>query len=258
MSEDELRNPPIIEALVEIKWELKEKTAIGYRDPHYQFLLGTFYNAIRDKYPFRESLPAHAVPDDVTGSVVKHRFRVAKDDWPLVQIGPGIMSVNETRKYKTFENFKPIVVGAVEALYNSYPRPEDLLITSLQLRYIDAYEFDYSENDICEFLSKLMHIESKVPDVLLLPHKIEKPPVSYGLRTSFRCNKPPGVASFVLDTGHKLMKRAIIWNQILQSSGADVPEMPSGFQPWIDAARDVIRAWFDGIIDGKLKEEFSK
>jgi len=257
MSEEEMGNPPIVEALVEMKWELKEKTPIGYRDPHYQLLLGKFHDAIKGVYPFHEALPASGIPDDVTGSVVKHRFRRAKDDWPLVQIGPGIISVNETKKYKTFESFKPKVIEVVEALYDCYPRIEDLAISSLQLRYIDAHEFDYSENNICEFLSDVMHIRSEVPNVLLLTD-IEKKPMSYGLRMSFRCNKPAGVASFVLDTGHKLKRRAVIWNQILESSGADVPEMPGAFEGWIDEARGVIRAWFDGIIEGKLKEEFNK
>jgi len=226
-------------------------------DPHYQLLLGKFHDAVKDEYPFHEALPASGIPDDVTGCVVKHRFRKAKDAWPLVQIGPGIICVNETKKYKTFDGFKPKVIDAVKALYDCYPRMEDLSITSLQLRYIDAYEFDYSGNDVCEFLSDVMHIDSKVPDVLLLAD-IERNPMSYGLRMSFRCNKPPGVASFVLDTGHKVKKRAIIWNQILESSGVDVPDMPSDFEGWIDEARDVIRGRFDGIIQDKLKEEFCK
>ena len=258
MGTDKLERPPIVEALVEIRWELKEKTQGGECDPYYKFLLGKFRDAINGDYPFHEALPTSHIPDDISGYTVKHRFRVAEDEWPLVQIGPGIITVNETKKYETFDHFRPRVLKVVHALYESYPDVNDLNISRLQLRYIDAHDFDYSKENVCDFISEKMHIESTVPAVLLLDKKIQPNPVGYGLRTSFRCDEPPGVAEFLLNTGHRLKKRAIIWNQILTSSGPDVPDMPDGFDDWIDAARGVIRAWFEGIISGELREEYLK
>ena len=87
MVEEILKNPPIVEALVEVRWELKEKTPGVHFDPHYQFLLGTFRESLKGVYPFHEPLPTSEVPDEMTGGMVKHRFRVAKDTWPLLQIG---------------------------------------------------------------------------------------------------------------------------------------------------------------------------
>ena len=148
MIDEKLKNPPIVEALVEIKWKLKEKTPTGNFDPHYQFLLGTFREHIKEEYPFHEALPASEVPDEMTGGIVKHRFRVDKDTWPLVQIGPGIVTVNETEKYGTFDHFKPKAASVIKALFKSHPQPADLNINSLMLRYIDAKEFDYFTNDV--------------------------------------------------------------------------------------------------------------
>lgn len=259
MVEDSFKKPPIIEALVEIRWKLKEKTPAGNNiDPHYQFLLGTFFEKIKTEYPFHEPLPTSTVPDEITGRMVKHRFRVAENDWPLVQIGPGIITVNETKKYGTFEQFKPKAVNVVNALFDSHPNKEDLEISSLQLRYIDAVEFDYSESNICDFLNKKMHIPSEIPSFLLLKDKIEKMPVSHSLKTSLRCNDPAGVASLTVSTGHKIKQRAVIWNQILESKGADVPNnMPDDFTKWIVDAHDVIDAWFRSIIKGNLEQEFN-
>ncbi len=258
MIEEKLKNPPIVEALVEAKWELAEKKAAGHIDPHYQFLLGTFRDRIDAEYPFHEALPASEVPDEMTGGVVKHRFRVAKDAWPLVQIGPGVLTFNETEKYGLFDEFKPKAVRVIEALFDSHPKREDLKINSLMLRYIDAKEFDYSNNDVCEFLSNSMHVETKVPAFLQIPEKIQMPPVGYSVASSFRCDNPPGVASLRIDTGHKSNQRAIIWNQILKSSGEDVPDMPTDFDKWITDAHDVIYTWFTGIIEGDLREEFNR
>ena len=100
MIEEKLKNPPIVEALVEIRWELTEKALAGYFDPHYQFLLGTFREHIKEKYPFHEALPASEMPDEITGGVVKHRFRIAKDAWPLVQIGPVGLTNSNLRRPK--------------------------------------------------------------------------------------------------------------------------------------------------------------
>ncbi|MFC1676015.1 TIGR04255 family protein [Planctomycetota bacterium] len=258
MPEEQLKNPPIIEALVEIKWELKEKTSAGYYDPHYQLLLGTFYQNIKSMYPFHEALPTSEIPDDVTGSVVKHRFRVGDGEWPLVQIGPGIITINETEKYDTFATFKPKAIGVVKALFKSYPNIKDLKISSLQIRYIDGVEFDYSKENICEFISNKMHIESKTPNCLIIQDNTEQFPTRYSLGTTLRCSTPPGIASFQVNTGHRFKQRAVIWNQIFESMEPDLPDMPNGFDEWITKAHDVIDIWFKGIIEGDLKEEFNR
>ena len=126
------------------------------------------------------------------------------------------------------------------------------------LRYIDAKEFDYSTKDVCEFISESMHVESKVPAFLQIPDKIEMPPVGYSIASSFRCSNPPGIASLRIDTGHKSKQRAIIWNQILKSTGEDVPNMPNDFDKWLTGAHEVIYKWFTGLIAGGLKEEFNR
>jgi len=256
MIEERLKKPPLVEALVEIRWELAQKTPAGGSDPHYQFLLGTFRQRIKPTYPFHEALPASEMPD-VIGGMVKHRFRVAKDAWPLVQIGPGVVTVNETEKYETFEHFKPKAVDVVKALFESHPQPDDLKISSLMLRYIDAKAFDYSANNVCKFLSESMHVKSEIPGFLLLDGRLQTPPVNYSVASSFRCDVPAGIASLTISTGHKSGQRAIIWNQIVQSAGVDVPDMPDDFEKWISEAHDVTYAWFRGIIDGELKQEFN-
>jgi len=258
MSGQALKNPPIVEAFVEIRWELKETTPLGKYDPHYQFLLGVFHNKIKSEYPHHEELPASKIPDDMSGHVVKHRFRTSEDDWPLVQIGPGIMTVNETKKYDTFDSFKPKAISAMNILFDSYPKREELNITTLRLRYINAHEFDFSAQKVQEFISNEMHIKTEIPNFFLVKNKIEELPISYSLKTSLRCNEPPGIVSFYVDTGHKLKKRAILWNHIFESTKEDIPNMPDNFEEWLQAAHDVIHIWFGGVIDGNLIAEFNK
>jgi len=258
MIEEVLKNPPIVEALVEVRWTLEKSSGPMPIDPHYEFLLGSFYEHIKNDYPFRERLPSASIPDEVTGSVVKHRFRVEKDKWPLIQIGPGIMSVNETEKYTTFEKFKPLAVKAVNDLFDAHPNRDELDIKSLVLRYIDAKEIDYSQENICNFISNKMHIPIELPDFLFQDGRLEKMPTSLSWRTSLRCNKPEGMATLSFSTGTRAGKSALIWEQILHSKDDDIDVMPDEFESWIESAREVIDNWFWKLIEGDLKEEFKK
>ena len=255
-AKEELKNPPIVEALIEIRWKLQKGSGPNPIDPHYQLLVGSLYSKIKDRYEFHEALPVSQVSDEVTGSVVKHRFRVAEGEWPLIQIGPGVMTVNQTKRYSTYESFKPLVLDAIKHLYAEYGG--ELVIEKLLLRYIDAKKFDYAENDVCEFLSSKMGIEIKHFDSVYQEGAIEKKPTSLHLQSSFRCNDPAGTATLSFSTGSHKDERSIVWNQILQSEGDDVPDMPDGFEEWIDGAHRVVKKWFDDLIEGDLKREFNE
>ena len=58
MGSKALKHPPLIEVIVEIKWELKESTNIGKYDSYYPFLLGVFHSKIKSEYPYHEELSA--------------------------------------------------------------------------------------------------------------------------------------------------------------------------------------------------------
>ncbi|MCD6239350.1 MAG: TIGR04255 family protein [Thermotogae bacterium] len=91
-----LKNKPLVEAIFEFRWKLQEPS-IGVKiDPHYKILIGRMYDRVKDEYPFHEQLPAATMPDEIAGYVVQHRFRKDKDKWPLIQIGPGIITLNDT------------------------------------------------------------------------------------------------------------------------------------------------------------------
>lgn len=147
MSSRELTNKPLVEAILEIRWALNPQENGGDVDPHYRLLLGRLFDRLQSDYPEHEQLDAARLPDDLAGHVVQHRFRAAKDDWPLVQLGPGVFTVNDTSRYK-WEDFEKRVVEAKNKLFESYPNPEKLKIESISLRYIDAVELDFQSNSV--------------------------------------------------------------------------------------------------------------
>jgi len=104
MGEIILSKKPLVEAIFELRWKLQEPTPGIKIDPNYKLLVGGIYDKIRQSYPFYEQLPTSALPDEIAAYVVQHRFRKATDGWPLVQIGPGVITVNDTEGY-TWDDF---------------------------------------------------------------------------------------------------------------------------------------------------------
>ena len=95
----ELKHKPLVEAILELKWrEAPEAEMIRY--PYYGVLVGRLSDRVEEEYPFQERLPTADLPELIAGQmqVATHRFRSAANEWPLIQIGPGVMTFNETAR----------------------------------------------------------------------------------------------------------------------------------------------------------------
>jgi len=257
MSRKALKNPPLVEVILEVRWELTGIASSDTKiDPHYKLLPGKLSDALSEKYPYHEELPAASIPDEISPYVVKHRFRQAKDDWPLVQLGPGILTVNHTKRYTTFDEFRPLVVDAVDVLFRVYPERDRLRISSLMLRCIDAKEFDCNKHDVTAFLRDKMGIPLSLPDKLFKNTGVRKIPNNFIWHLSFPCERPEGSATLKFALGTSSGKPVLIWEQVVNSANSQVPPMPKGFAAWIDAAHAVTEAWFLSLIEGELEKEF--
>ena len=257
MENIQLKHPPLVEAILEIRWALESGADPQVqKDPGYSLLLGKLHDKICGDYPHHEVLPAAAVPDEISGYVVKHRFRSAPNSWPLVQVGPGILTVNETKKYTTFKDFRPRAISVFEKLFECYPEPGSLRIKSLHFRYIDAIEFDYSQKNIWQFIEDKLGVPIALPDTLFSKAIIPQPK-HFAWQSSFACSEPKGTATLGFATGVKDRKPALIWDQMVQSVDSDIPAMPEKFEAWIDSAHTILHDWFFKLIAGNLKKEFN-
>ncbi len=256
MSKKELKNKPLAEVILEMKWALTSPAPGVQIDPHYKILLGRFYDKVSGEYPEHEQLQTATMPDEIAGQMVQHRFRIAPNEWPLLQIGPGIMTVNETHKYKWLD-FRSRSVAAIDKLFNAHPKPRDLKIDSLLLRYIDAVEFNYSKQHVFEFLKDKMKFMIALPDSLFKDTKIQKNPQHFSWQSSFGCQNPGGIITLRFATGKKDNLPSLIWETIVHSRGEDIPSMPQMFERWVDEAHAITDDWFFKIIEGELERRFS-
>jgi uncharacterized protein (TIGR04255 family) len=251
------KNPPLVEVIVDVRWKLKEggipDTLI---DPYYKLLPGKLSDKLASAYPYHEELPQASIPDEISPYTVKHRFRCKEGEWPLVQLGPGILTVHQTKEYTIFDEFKLLAVSAVKALFEVYPKPDELKIQSIVLRYIDATPFDYNNNDVLQFLKDKMGFPISLPHKLFAGAAVDSIPRIFSWQSSFMCKTPKGLGTLKFNTGTNNGKKSLIWEQIVGSQEPDVPAMPQGFEQWISEAHKVTESWFLSLIKGSLEKEF--
>lgn len=255
MSSSELKNKPLVEAIFEIRWKLQQKLPGIASDPHYHLLLGRLYDRLQLQYPEHEQLETVNIPDEMSGHIPQHRFRVAQNDWPLVQLGPGICTVNDTAKYK-WEDFRTRVVDAKSKLLDAYPKPADLRVENLTLRYIDAVELDYEKKCVFDFLRQDLKTTVLLSPNLFQGTDVEPLPQHFQSQQRYRSKKPLGIIQLRFSTGQRSDKPALIWETTVQAAGTEVPDMANGFEPWLDQAHALANDWFFKMIDGRLYKEF--
>lgn len=259
MEEEILQNKPLVEAIFELRWKLQkgdDSVDPSWEfDPHYSLLIGKLYDQLKEKYPYHEKLPAARIPEEISAYLIQHRFRHSKNEWPLVQIGPGIITLNATEKY-VWSDFLSQIKILSNFFFDSYPEDKNIEFNRIQLRYIDAYEYDYIANDILQFLEEKMRIHYSLPQELFKP-EIHKKPLNIDLRQTFQLDNPKGVVNSRFASGMRKKKPHIIWETIVESLAKDVPQNQDKILSWIEKAHEITHGWFFEIIKGDLRREFT-
>lgn len=254
-----LKNKPLIESIFELRWDLQEPTpGTGIKiDPYCKIIIGRIYDKLKEEYPFIERLPTASMPDEMIGYMVQHRFRKGEDQWPLIQIGPGIITVNDTEGY-IWEDFEKKITQAVNVLFEVYPDSQNnLRVNSLLLRYIDAVDFDFKTSNIFKFLEDNMKTKISLYNKLFESTEVENLPYDFDWRFAFNSSKPKGIIRLRLARGKRKDSDALIWETMVQSSSQDVPDnIQEKIQEWLNKAHDLTDDWFFKLIEGELLRRF--
>lgn len=252
-----LKNKPLIEAMFELRWNLRQPAPGIMLDPHYRLLIGRLYEKLYLEYPFHEQLPTATMPDEIAGYVVQDRFRKNEGKWPLLQVGPGIITVNDTEEY-IWEDFKKRIVQSVGILFDLYPESAtNLKVNELMLRYVDAVPFDFENDNILQFLQEQLKIRIDLYQGLFEDTGTKKLPLGLDLRFSFASSEPKGAIRLRFARGKRRGSEALIWETVVQSVSKDeVPQLPSGIADWVENAHNITDDWFFKLIEGELLRRF--
>lgn len=151
-----LPNAPLNEVIFELRWPVRSEEDLK----NIQYLYGDMYSQLKDSYPHRESVLPWDVPMIMTINQPVHRYRASDNGYPLVQIGPGILTFNtDNSNYKSID-FIQESSRIVDIFLNNYKLDSEVLSTP-SLAYIDFYPFNFHEGDVNEFIDTYFNLEHK-------------------------------------------------------------------------------------------------
>ncbi|MDD4051816.1 MAG: TIGR04255 family protein [candidate division Zixibacteria bacterium] len=252
----DLKNKPLVEAIFELRWQMPENSTGVFVDPHYKLLVGRLFDRVRGDYPHHEPLPSATMPDEFVAYIVQHRFRKAKDCWPLIQIGPGVITLNDTAGYQ-WPDFKDRINRLLEAIFGIVPDLEAVFKPNrLLLRYIDAVELPSEGGNVFDFLREKLKTTIHIDDRLFKDTGVQSEPLLFDVRVSFLTSKPTGIAHLRFARGEKSGKDALIWETQVESSGTDLPTSKEAIELWSIDARALTHDWFFKMIEGDLRKRF--
>lgn len=159
MSKETFRNAPLVEIIAEVRWSISAVKSIpnGGIDPFYESLRSALGESLGQE-GFRtviDTVPSD-VPREFLAGQVTTQYRLAANQWPLYQLGPGIFTANITQGYTGWESFRGHLERGIEHLLRAHPAPKVFLIQSLKLIAIDAYTNKHGYSSYSDFSRKLL------------------------------------------------------------------------------------------------------
>jgi len=251
---DVLSQKQLVEAIFELQWEI-QRSPQGDSDPNYQLLVGRFYDRVQKDYPIYQQILPSFFPEDMIAGSVQHRFRKGENEFPIIQLGLGILTVNSNQDYD-WDIFKNEVLRAIRIFHDCYINKSELKIRSFSLRYIDVVDVDFEENNIYEFLSQKLKINISLDESLFQNNQLDSIPVDIKLSFAFPCKQPKGLMIFNLGKAERNQKDAIVWDYVINSQKEHIPAFPSEAEEWLNQAHNVSRKWFFALVEGDLLESF--
>jgi uncharacterized protein (TIGR04255 family) len=243
---------PLVEALVEVRWGEP-----GQPDPAYPLLVGRLYERLHTEYPVIEDLPLAQFPPVATVHMVRHRFRRTPGGWPLVQIGPGVLTLNETDGYH-WDDFSKRAKEVLPKLFEAHPQPDALGINNVLLRYINALHVDYFSENLLSLLAAKLHTSVALPREAFGASGVSDRPVGFTMQLAFKAARPQGALTLVFGGGVSKERPALVWEIHVRSVTNEVPRMPDEFGEWLEAAHALAETWFFELAKGDLLESFAR
>ena len=243
---------PLVEAIFDFKWRLTPSPERGgaATDPNYKLVLGSFFGQVKTEYPVPEELPAARVPDEFVPHIVQHRFRREQDGYPLVQLGPGILAVNDTSGY-SWTTFEPRIAKAIADLLEVYPGT--LAAEAVLLRFVNAIPLNFAEADAFQVLRDSLNVDVRYPADLFDGVPADKRPSTLAFESSHRLTDPPGMGIVKFSSGEVGGVPHLLFETNVVSAGDEAPGIEA-LKEWLASAHNVSRSWFFALIKGPLED----
>jgi uncharacterized protein (TIGR04255 family) len=167
-----LPNAPLTEVVFEMHWGLMDEPGMPpnlLSDPGYPAIVDSF-TTFAKKSGFGRLMEMQRPEYGGFANAVSRRFYEEGDeDFPLLQIGPGIFAANHSSGYD-WASFRKMAENGACHVVGSYPKFHNfaLEIKHLELRYIDVFEEDLSgTSGYLDFVERATNMDLQLPPFLV-------------------------------------------------------------------------------------------
>ena len=136
-----LKNAPLKEVILEITWEDSIDEFGNKFDSGFELAQGIFAEKLKEKFPIHKKL--YNNNQQVKFGTPIHQYWMSELEWPVIQHGQGILSINQTEDKYLWNDFKNLVNEIVGLLFSSYS--DNILINRISLEYFDAFDVPDSQ-----------------------------------------------------------------------------------------------------------------
>ena len=239
-----LYHAPLAEAIFELRWtpppQADEETTAALAS-------GRFFEQIRGDFGHAAQIPR------ARRGGAQLAFRPAPGEWPLVQLGLGVLFLNDLRGY-SWRSFRPTaekIIGALEQTHPDAAQP-----STCALRYVNTVAIDPEKPSLVEFLRDQLHTSLSVDPAIFEDPADANRPTGLDFSMTFPLKEGAGFGTVSFATGFDSEKPVLVWQLEARTIGGKVPEL-AGVAAWLDNAHEVLLRWFQTLGRGELMESFT-
>lgn len=240
---EKLPNAPLQEVVFELLWEMDYDNSGTPFDPEFEFAQGLFAGKIKKDFPLHKRTIPEGAPFSIYPKPI-HQFWKGDNQWPVIQLGPGILTVNDIEQNYTWKKYKKLVLDIVQLLNDVYTK--NLRFIFISLKYIDAVETK-GEN-ILDFINKNFNVS------ITNGFQKDNEVVNLKLNETFLIEKVGNLDVLISSGFNQEQKPAVLWqsNIFFKSKWIDVD-----ITEWIDKAHDVVSNHFKEIVKESFYADFT-
>jgi uncharacterized protein (TIGR04255 family) len=265
MTKDYLyKKAPLVEVIAEIHWALKKlDTGPDTRiDPFYDLFREQFLESAKESgFGHQQELIPQMVPIELVADQPHIRIRQKAESWPLIQIGPGILTANIVPPYQGWQAFEPFLAESVARLFDAYPvAKKTLRIERLHLRYVDGFDESFGLDSYTDFASEKLGIAGTLPTALLETHVLDKSKATFVVENRFQNKSPEGsLGNIKLSPGKVHGRDAAVLELRCESRFSDEKAREKAtdidfIMGWFAEAHKTLRGQFEDLSTEALKQ----
>lgn len=262
MSDFVYKNAPLVEVLAELHWELEplESLPNAAIDPFYkQFCEQFLKNCEIDPSDVTRLVSADA-REELFPDQPHLRLQPDSSDQRLVQIGPGVMTINIIPPYNGWNEFRKFIERTMDVFYKSYPAMDDTFRPiQTHLQYIDVFDEKHGFDNYARFVESHLGVPRPVQSDFVDEYAENPDDILFFVDSRFAINSPADSHVRTRVAPGKSLRSAVA----IAEFHCEREEWP-GHQPkevllaWYDEAHEILSAFFDKTISPELKIRFGE